>query len=48
MKKIKMDEFYVMGISVKTTNINGQSSQDIGKLWEVFIADKVMDKIPNK
>ncbi len=48
MKKIKVDDFYVMGISVKTTNMNGQSSQDIGNLWQEFIADKVMDKIPNK
>ncbi len=48
MKKVKVDDFYVMGISVKTTNMNGQSSKDIGKLWEVFIADKVMDKISNK
>ncbi len=48
MKKIKIDHFYVMGISVKTTNVNGQSAQDIEKLWELFIADKVMDKISNK
>ncbi len=48
MKSIKVDDFYVMGISVKTTNVNGRSAQDIGKLWEIFVTDKVMDKILNK
>ncbi len=48
MEKIKVDEFNVMGISVKTTNVNGKSTEDIGRLWERFFADKIMDKISNR
>ncbi len=48
MKKVNINEFYVLGISVKTTNKNGQSAKDIGELWQRFMAGKIIDKIPNK
>jgi predicted transcriptional regulator YdeE len=38
----------IIGISVRTTNQNNQSAQDIGNLWRQFYADKLVDKIPNK
>lgn len=43
-----VNKFAIIGISVRTTNRNNQSAQDIGKLWEQFYADKLFDKIPNK
>ena len=44
----RINGFKIIGISVRTTNQNNQSAQDIGKLWGQFYADKLFDKIPNK
>ena len=43
-----INEFKIIGIAVKTTNKDGQSAQDIGKLWQQFYVEKLFDKIPNK
>lgn len=43
-----IDEFYVIGISVRTTNKGGQSQKDVGDLWTKFMSSGVLDKIPNK
>jgi len=43
-----IQEFYVIGISVKTTNEKGQSGTDILKLWERFFQEGILDKIYNK
>jgi predicted transcriptional regulator YdeE len=53
LKKNKMnsqtiEEFTVIGISVRTTNENGQSGKDIGELWNKFMMEKVLEQIPNK
>lgn len=48
MDKVIIKEFKVIGISVRTTNENGQSAKDIGKLWNKFISERILDKIPNK
>lgn len=37
-----------MGIGVRTTNENGQSAKDIGALWNKFMSEGILDKIPNK
>lgn len=39
---------YIVGISVRTTNQNGQSQKDIGELWGKFYAQNVLASIPNK
>ena len=44
----RINDFKIIGISVRTTNQNNQSAQDIGNLWGQFYADKLFDKIPNK
>ena len=43
-----MDPFYIIGISVKTTNENGKSAKDIPALWGTFFSDEIFEKIPNK
>ena len=43
-----MNEFYIIGISVRTTNENNQVAKDIPALWERFMVEGIMDKIPNK
>ncbi len=48
MKKQKIQTFNVIGISVKTTNENEQSSKDIPALWQKFMEQGIHEKIPNK
>jgi predicted transcriptional regulator YdeE len=45
---INLDSFYIIGISVKTTNANNQAATDIGGLWQKFISENVATEIPNK
>jgi predicted transcriptional regulator YdeE len=45
---ITINKFNIIGISVKTTNKDGQSAQDIGKLWQQFYVENLFDKTPNK
>ena len=40
--------FKVIGVSIRTTNANSQSQQDLGKLWGQFFAENIIEKIPNK
>ncbi len=48
MQKVKIEAFKVIGIAVRTTNVNGQAGQDIGQLWGKFMSEGIADKIPNK
>ena len=48
MQKVTIEPFKVIGISVNTTNENGQSAQDIGQLWGKFMSEGIASKIPNK
>ena len=43
-----LNEFQVVGISVRTTNENDQSLKDIGALWNKFYFDNIMGKISQK
>ena len=40
--------FAVIGISIRTTNENGQAGQDIPALWNRFLTEGITAKIPNK
>jgi predicted transcriptional regulator YdeE len=40
--------FKIIGISIRTTNANKQSQQDLEKLWGQFFAENIIAKIPNK
>lgn len=48
MSKVNIEAFKIIGISVKTSNKDGQSAQDIGALWNRFMEERILDKIPNK
>lgn len=48
MENIKIEAFNVIGIAVRTTNENGQAGKDIPTLWEKFMSEGILDKIPNK
>lgn len=43
-----IQKFNVIGISVRTTNENGQSGRDIPALWSQFMTEEIQSKIPNK
>lgn len=47
-KIIELEEFYIIGISVRTTNQNSQAQQDIAELWERFMGQNLISQIPNK
>ena len=48
MSNLTIQKFSVIGISVRTTNENGQAGQDIPALWDNFMNNGIIDKIPNK
>lgn len=48
MNTQKIKSFSIIGISVKTTNENEQAMKDIPALWNKFISENIMEKIPNK
>lgn len=43
-----LEKFYVVGISLRTTNQNNQSQKDIGELWGRFMKENIGSKIKNK
>jgi len=45
---IQVKPFLIIGITIRTTNQGGKSSQDIGMLWQRFHKDQLIHKIPNK
>lgn len=45
---MSIQQFNVIGISVRTTNENGQSAQDIPALWNKFMTEGIQQKIPGK
>jgi len=48
MEKQKIESFGILGIAVRTTNENGQSGKDIPALWNKFMSEGVLQKIPGK
>jgi predicted transcriptional regulator YdeE len=48
MSNQKIQKFSVIGISIRTTNENGQSGNDIPALWNKFMSEGIIEKIPNK
>ncbi|MDQ2721593.1 MAG: effector binding domain-containing protein [Bacteroidota bacterium] len=43
-----MENFKIIGISVRTTNQNKKAVEDIGKLWGQFFAENILAKVENK
>lgn len=43
-----LGSFNIAAISVRTTNLAGQSQADIGNLWTRFFADNITAMIPEK
>jgi predicted transcriptional regulator YdeE len=45
---IEINEILIAGISVRTTNQNGQSQKDIGGLWTRFLNENLLHQIHNR
>jgi predicted transcriptional regulator YdeE len=43
-----IDSFFIVGISVRTTNQNNQAATDIGDLWQKFMGENIAVNISNK
>lgn len=43
-----IEQFQVVGISVRTTNAHGQAMKDIEALWTRFWGEEIKNKVPNK
>lgn len=48
MEKQQVAAFKIVGIAVRTTNENQQAAIDIPALWGRFMAEQVLERIPNK
>jgi predicted transcriptional regulator YdeE len=48
MNTQKLNPFFIIGISVKTTNANNQAATDIPGLWQKFMSENIALNIPNK
>jgi predicted transcriptional regulator YdeE len=48
MQTVKIEPFNIIGISIRTTNENGQASKEIAELWGKFLSENILTKIPNK
>ncbi|MDW9378621.1 GyrI-like domain-containing protein [Chryseobacterium sp. JV558] len=48
MNNMKVEPFKVIGITVRTTNENGQAAKDIPVLWEKLMNENILNMIPNK
>ncbi len=44
----QLNSFKIIGISVRTSNENGQAGKDIPFLWNKFFEENISEKIPNK
>jgi len=44
----KIEQFKIIGIAIRTTNENNKAVGDISNLWNKFLSEKTIEKIPNK
>ena len=48
MQEVEIKSFKIIGIGLRTTNRNNKVAKDIGELWQYFIKEGIINKIPNK
>lgn len=47
-ENIILERFNIIGIAIRTSNLNGKALNDIAQLWNRFIQDGIAQQIPNK
>jgi predicted transcriptional regulator YdeE len=45
---MNIEEMYIIGISVRTTNKNNQSVTDLGSLWSRYYVENISEQVTNK
>nr|WP_299346389.1 effector binding domain-containing protein [Allomuricauda sp.] len=48
MTNTKKEELTIVGIAVRTSNKPGKGDRDIPHLWERFMAENILNRVPNK
>ncbi|MEL6485114.1 MAG: GyrI-like domain-containing protein [Bacteroidota bacterium] len=48
MTNTKKEALNIVGIATKTSNKPGKADKDIPKLWEKFMVENTLERIPNK
>ncbi len=48
MVTTSVEPFFIMGISIRTTNEHQQAAKDIPALWQQFWNEDILSKIPDK
>ncbi len=48
MTTTKLNDFHVIGLSVRTRNKDQHITNDIHNLWDTFMKEQIVQKIPNK
>jgi predicted transcriptional regulator YdeE len=48
MQKIKIEPFKLIGIAIRTTNEEQKANNEIAELWQRFMGENMLEKIPNK
>lgn len=47
-EEVNLEQFSVVGISVRTINKDGKAAKDIAKLWDDFKNNNIQDEINNR
>lgn len=48
MQNVEIAPFQIIGLAIRTTNEHGKAATDIAELWNQFLSENIMSKIPNK
>lgn len=48
MQHVQVEPFQLIGIGIRTTNENSQATQEIAALWQRFLQENILAKVPNK
>jgi predicted transcriptional regulator YdeE len=48
MQKVKIEPFKMIGFAIRTTNEGQKACREIPELWQRFMEESSLDKIPNK
>ncbi|WP_190809940.1 GyrI-like domain-containing protein [Flagellimonas sp. S3867] len=48
MTSTKRDALTIVGLATRTSNDRGKADKDIPQLWEKFMAENALNRIPNK
>lgn len=48
MQTLSIDAFNIVGIEIRTTNVDYKGAEEIGAMWGRFLSEGILQQIPNK